>query len=76
RFLVKCDQILGQMLSDFAMVLEDVAEYPGWPRTVAWKIPFVVPRFGIFLGFLLMGIYTAIHLYVSVRRGPVETREA
>ena len=57
------------------MVLEDVAEYPGWPKTVAWKIPFVVPRFGIFLGFVLMGLYTALHLYVSVRRGPVEARE-
>ncbi len=57
------------------MVLEDVAEYPGWPKTVAWNIPFVVPRFGIFLGFVLMGLYTALHLYVSVRRGPVETRE-
>ena len=57
------------------MVLEDVAEYPGWPKTVAWKIPFVVPRFGIFLGFVLMGAYTAIHLYVSVRSGPVELRE-
>ena len=58
------------------MVLEDVAEYPNWPKTVAWKIPFVVPRFGIFLGFLLMAVYTAIHLYASVRRGPVETSEA
>ena len=57
------------------MVLEDVAEYPGWPKTVAWKIPFVVPRFGIFLGFVLMGLYTALHLYVSVRRGPTEARE-
>ena len=57
------------------MVLEDVAEYPNWPKTVAWKIPFVVPRFGIFLGFVLMAVYTALHLYVSVRRGPVERQE-
>ena len=53
----------------YLMVLEDVAKYPNWPMTVAWKIPFVVPRFGIFLGFVLMALYTAIHLYVALRKG-------
>ena len=56
------------------MVLEDVAAYPGWPTTVAWKIPFVVPRFGIFLGFLLMGVFTATHLWVTATRGPIEAQ--
>ena len=63
---------VGAVLSYWAvlMVLEDVAKYPDWPATVAWKIPFVLPRFGIMLGLFLMTFYTALHLYVAVRRGP------
>ena len=53
------------------MVAEDIAQYPNWPATVAWKIPFVIPRFAIFLGFVLMAFYTALHLYVSLKRGPL-----
>ena len=64
--------LVGAVLSYWAvlMVLEDVAKYPDWPATVAWKIPFVLPRFGIMLGLFLMTFYTALHLYVAVRRGP------
>ena len=63
---------VGAVLSYWAvlMVLEDVAKYPDWPATVAWKIPFVLPRFGIMLGLFLMTFYTVLHLYVAVRRGP------
>ena len=58
------------------MVLEDVVKYPAWPATVAWKIPFAVPRLGIFLGLVLMTFYTALHLYVAIRSGPTRDWEA
>lgn len=51
------------------MVLDDVLRYPNWPATSAWRIPFVVPRFGIFLGLLLMGLFTFLHLFVRLRQG-------
>ena len=52
------------------MILEDVAKYPDWPTTVAWKIPFVLPRLGIFIGLVLMTFYTSLHLYAGLRQGP------
>lgn len=54
----------------FLMCMEELNTYPNWQSTIALKIPFMVPRFGIFLGFLLMTVYTALHLYVLLRKGP------
>ncbi len=53
----------------FLMIEESILAYPNWQQTVALKIPFLLPRFGIFLGFLLMTLYTALHLYVLIRNG-------
>ena len=44
------------------MVWENIAHYPRWSATVAWRIPFLVPHFGIFLGFSLMLLFSAIRL--------------
>ena len=52
------------------MCLEELGTYPNWQSTIALKIPFLVPRVGIFLGFLLMTVYTALHLYLLLRNGP------
>ncbi len=52
------------------MVFEEIAQYPNWQATIALDIPFLVPRFGIFIGLLLMGVYTVLHLIVLIRTGP------
>lgn len=52
------------------MVLEDVADYPRWQTTIALKIPFLVPRLGIFIGFFLMTVFTALALIVHLRADP------
>lgn len=52
------------------MVLEDVADYPRWQTTIALKIPFLVPRLGIFMGFLLMTVFTALALIVHLKTDP------
>ncbi len=57
------------------MVWEDVARYPNWQATVAWNIPLAVPRFGIFVGLFLMALYSALHLYVRLKRGPTPVVE-
>ena len=44
------------------MVWENIAQYPRWSATVAWRIPFLVPHFGIFLGFSLMLLFSALRL--------------
>ncbi len=51
----------------YLMVEESILAYPNWQQTVALKLPFLLPRMGIFLGFLMMAIYTALHLYVLIR---------
>ena len=55
------------------LVLRDeIASYPYWQATIALKIPFIVPRFALLLGFGLMAFYSALRLYVlwSLRRVP------
>jgi len=37
--------------------------------SIALKIPFLVPRLGIALSFLLMTIYTGLHLYLLIKEG-------
>lgn len=58
------------------MVLEDLASYPNWQATVAWNIPYLVPRLGIFVGLFLMGLYSALHLFVRLKLGPAEEAAA
>lgn len=54
----------------FLMIQEAIAAYPNWQTTIALKIPFLVPRLGIFFGFLMMAVYNALHLYVMFKLGP------
>lgn len=54
----------------FVMVLEDITDYPRWQTTIALKIPFLVPRLGIFTGFLLMTVFTALALIVHLKTDP------
>lgn len=57
------------------MILEELAAFPDWQTTIALKIPFLVPRFGIWLGFTLMAMYSALHLYALWKTGAPDTRE-
>lgn len=50
----------------FLMIKESIDAYPNWQKTVALHIPFLVPRLGIFLGFIMMAIYSSLHLYVLI----------
>ncbi len=54
----------------FLMIQQEVVEYPNWQTSIALKIPFFVPRLGIFVGFLFMTIFTVLHLIVLVSGGP------
>ena len=72
NFTLALEVFVGVVLSywGYLMVMEDIVKYPEWPMTVAWRIPFFVPRFGIFLGLVLMTFYTSLHLYNDIKRGP------
>jgi len=50
------------------MVFEEISRYPNWATTTVWNIPFMAPRFGIFLGLLLMAFYAGLQLYAIRHR--------
>ena len=52
------------------MLADEIAAYPRWKTTIALKIPFIVPRIGIFVGFLFMAFYSALSIYVLWKVGP------
>ncbi|MEM7544997.1 MAG: TRAP transporter small permease subunit [Pseudomonadota bacterium] len=51
------------------MLIDEINDYPNWQSTIALRIPFFVPRFGIFVGFTFMAFYSALHLYVLMKLG-------
>lgn len=51
------------------MLIDEIASYPQWQTTIALRIPFAVPRFGIVLGLTFMAFYSALHLYVLLKGG-------
>ena len=53
----------------YLMVADEFAYYPRWKMTPALKIPFVVWRGAIFVGFAYMSIFAAAHLYVHIKEG-------
>jgi len=57
----------------YLMIAEVFAAYPKWQTTIALKIPFVVPRFAIFFGFLMMTVFNLLHLYVLLKQGPASS---
>jgi TRAP-type C4-dicarboxylate transport system permease small subunit len=52
------------------MIYDEVDYYPNWQVTPALKIPFLIPRISILLGFILMAFYSALHLYVLLKSRP------
>lgn len=51
------------------MLRDEIASYPQWQTTIALRIPFFVPRLGIFVGLVFMALYSALHLYVLLKLG-------
>lgn len=56
------------------MVRDEISSYPYWQSTIALKIPFLVPRIGILVGFILMAFYSALRLYVLLHLGPAQDK--
>ena len=57
------------------MIADEIAAYPHWKTTIALKIPFIVPRLGIFIGILFMAFYSGLAAYVLLKVGPVKYAE-
>lgn len=51
------------------MLRDEIASYPQWQTTIALRIPFFVPRLGIFVGLVFMALYSALHLFVLLKLG-------
>lgn len=56
------------------MIRDEIDYYPYWQTTIALNIPFLVPRLGILVGFVLMTMYSALHLYVLLKGGAGEAQ--
>lgn len=53
----------------YLMLGDEIASYPGWKTTIALKIPFFIPRLGIFVGLFFMAFYSALSLYLLWKVG-------
>ena len=56
------------------MLQDELNAYPNWQATIALKIPFIVPRIGVLVGFGLMAFYSGLRLYVLLKLGTVLPR--
>jgi TRAP-type C4-dicarboxylate transport system permease small subunit len=73
QVLVETIEIIVVLLVTYwawLMIAEEIASYPLWQTTNALKIPFFVPRMGIFLGFVFISIFALLHFYLLLSRGP------
>jgi len=60
----------------YLMLADEIADYPHWKTTIALKIPFFIPRVGIFVGFFFMAFYSALAIYLMLKVGPDRYAEA
>lgn len=58
------------------MLADEISDFPGWKTTIALKIPFIIPRIGIFIGFAFMAFYSGLAVYLLLRVGPDGYAEA
>lgn len=49
------------------MILDEIASLPNWTTTIALKIPFMIPRMAIVVGFAFMSFYSGLRLYVLIK---------
>jgi len=52
------------------MIRDEISSYPYWQATIALKIPFLVPRLAVLVGFIFMTFYTILRIYVLLKLGP------
>ncbi len=52
------------------MIQDEIGSYPYWQTTIALKIPFLLPRAAVLVGFSFMAFYSGLRLYVLIRLGP------
>lgn len=58
------------------MIRDEIESYPYWQSTIALKIPFLVPRSAVLLGFLFMAFYSSLRLYVLIKLGPAAPEDS
>ena len=70
--VIGLEVIIGAVLSywGWLMVADDLARYPELPATPVYGIPLLVPRGVIFIGFMLMTAYAAMHFVRLFARPP------
>jgi TRAP-type C4-dicarboxylate transport system permease small subunit len=51
------------------MIQDEISSYPYWQATIALKIPFLVPRLAVVVGFVFMTFYTGLRIYVLLKLG-------
>lgn len=78
NFTIFVEVLIGLVLTwwGWLMLAEELDAYPQWQTTTALELPFAIPKLSIFLGFVLMTFYTALHLYSGLRDGPTPEWEA
>ena len=54
----------------FLAVADEIIAYPLWETTTALRIPSVLPRSAILVGFIFMSLFTAIYLVLHIIDGP------
>ncbi len=54
------------------MLRDEISSYPYWQSTIAMKIPFLIPRIAVLLGFVLMTFFSSLRLYVLLHLGATE----
>lgn len=54
----------------FLSVQSEIQAYPFWEKTTALKIPAVLPRTAILVGFVLMTLFNAIYFVLHLIDGP------
>ncbi|WP_208991103.1 TRAP transporter small permease subunit [Pseudovibrio sp. Tun.PSC04-5.I4] len=58
------------------MIIDEVGSYPRWRTTIALRIPFLVPRSAMLVGFATMAFYSLLHLIVLLKAGPKMAEDA
>lgn len=72
EFFIACCAVYWSVI----MIFAEFDEYPYWNTTIALKIPFVVPRLAIAVGFSFMAFYSLLKLYVTYRASPTITHKS
>ena len=67
------------LLKDRPNLVFGMGGYSSFPVCIAakiLKIPFIIPRIGIFVGFAFMAFYSSLAIYLMLRVGPDRYAEA